>query len=561
MDMNSVAQIRARDEPGFMQRAFGPLRKRLCRAPILHDDEEEELTAREGSEARTVSENSTNTSSAGRPERPTSQRDEGDGRGARDGVDSRVVRLPQGQEEQLLGLFSKFLEEQGMDLAREFGASTYSKPIPSAPSPEGMWKKVGTWKEAWTSKCEACLPYLHDVSTPGVIEKALPWAAMQVVWRKPSPSPPVVAVAVSSTLPEGQVVKEKLGDMVKPASAWFAGLKFAKGPGQPKKVWLKDEGKVQSEFRVNVIREVLRDIQGNAEIILRKIQEEDKGEEQPEGVEVGSVPEWMKVGFIRTADVQSVLEEKEGKSGSQGRRLRTKVVQEKDAARYAVGILYKQMSKTLISSRRRVGDAWFGRAGYLCCDWSKTPVVGSACSTHVSQEDLTLKFTNGGKNVHLVELDSIPKAAIGGGTKEEIAIIDAKNTASFAIVRSKLDGLVMDVEHEGLVKENGQWARSRCERRIRFLDLAIQMLLTFTFGSKKERLFRMDSDSFRKISALACMLFDIMLAYEGERARQGVAFVADLRTVRVGSINLDQLMPCPYRIKEVIKKGGCLTTD
>jgi len=46
----------------------------------------------------------------------------------------------------------------------------------------------------------------------------------------------------------------------------------------------------------------------------------------------------------------------------------------------------------------------------------------------------------------------------------------------------------------------------------------------------------MDSDSFRKISALACMLFDIMLAYEGERARQGVAFVADLRTVRVGSI-------------------------
>jgi len=328
------------------------------------------------------------------------------------------------------------------------------------------------------------------------------------------------------------VVKEKLGDIINPASAWFAGLKFAKGPGQPKKVWLKPAGQVQSTFRNYVIRGALRDIQSNAEVTLRKIMEENSEGIRPESMEVNLVPEWMKVGFIRPADVDNVLGEKEGKSGSQGRRLRTKVVEEKDAARYAVGIMYKQMSKTLISSRRRVGDAWFGKSGYLCCDWTETPVVGSARPTKVSQEDLTLKFTRAAMNVRLVELDSIPLAAVGGETVEEIAIID-------------------------LVKEDGQWVRSRCERRVRFLDLAIQMLLTFTFGTKKERLFRADSESFRKISGLACMLCAIMQTYESERARQGVHVLADLRTITVGSISLDQLMPCPYRIKEVIKKGGC----
>jgi len=222
--------------------------------------------------------------------------------------------------------------------------------------------------------------------------------------------------------------------------------------------------------------------------------------------------------------------------------------------------MYKQLSKTLISSRRRVGDAWFGKAGYVCCDWKETPVGGRGRATYVSQATLVLKFSKAAENVLLVALSSIPLAVTGGETKEEIALIDEKNSASFKIVKSKMKDLVMDVEHDGLVKENGQWTRTHIEKKVRFLELAVQMLLTFTFGVKQERLFRADSRSFQKICGLACVLWRVMQEYEKMRDEKGVDAITDLGKVRVGSISLEQLMPCAYRMREVIRKGGCLTT-
>jgi len=307
------------------------------------------------------------------------------------------------------------------------------------------------------------------------------------------------------------------------------------------------------------MRGVVRDIQGNAEFILRKVLEERRDKAMPEVVEEGLVPDWMKPGFIRGQDIDAVLNEKEGQSGSQGRRLRTKMVEERDASRYAISVFYKQLSKTLISSRRRVGDSWLGTSGYLCYDWRETPVGAGARATYVSQSSLVMKFSKAAENVFLVTLDSIPLAATGGETEEEIAVIDAKNEASYAIVKSKLAGLMMEVEHDGLVKEEGQWVRTQIKRKVRFLGLAVQMLLTFTFGLKKERLFRTDSRSFKKISALACVLCRLMQEYNKMREKNGVDVIEDLSKVTVGSLSMDQLMPCAYRVREVIRKGGCLT--
>jgi len=93
--MNIVTQIRPREQPGFMERALGPLRKRLCLIPILEDGGEEDGPGREESESRTVSGGSTATSSSGHAGRSSDERVEG---GDNTGEGGGVNR-PRGQEE------------------------------------------------------------------------------------------------------------------------------------------------------------------------------------------------------------------------------------------------------------------------------------------------------------------------------------------------------------------------------------------------------------------------------------------------------------------------------
>jgi len=117
----------------------------------------------------------------------------------------------------------------------------------------------------------------------------------------------------------------------------------------------------------------------------------------------------------------------------------------------------------------------------------------------------------------------------------------------------------MVVVHEGLRKMNGQLVKERGEKTVKFLPLALQMLLTFSFGMNQERLFRSHRGSFKRVCSLACLLYALALEYEDTRAEKKVDVIQKLEEISIGALRLDQLMPCDYRIREVIRKGGCLT--
>jgi len=302
---------RQREEMTFMERAMQPFRKRLRYGTQPESEGEGEEAA--------ASAASTLTSSVGRPEGQA-----GVGREVNTAVEAfegntseespsgvgSPVTIRRDRKEQVFGLFKEFLLKEGVILPDNLPdnlAAAYSKPLPASAAPKGVGKKAGTWKQVWASKCEECLPYLNDICTPGIVEKALVQPAMQVGWERrreaarPTPSAPVAPGAASSNgSPTGARSTDlKLEDALEPASAWFAGLKWAKAPGLAKKAWEEAGGKAQSHFRNCVMRGVVRDIQCNAEFILRKLMAEDREQAMTGEEEEVAVPDWMKTGFIR----------------------------------------------------------------------------------------------------------------------------------------------------------------------------------------------------------------------------------------------------------------------
>jgi len=396
----------------------------------------------------------------------------------------------------------------------------------------------GTWKQVWTAKCEERLPYLYDVCTPQFVEAAILSAVMKVGWNGYM----------------GQNTQPTLNDSVKHASSWINGLKFSKTPGSGKKSWGTEGGKIQILLRESVIREVVRRIESDAVAIMEKIKKKKEGTTGE--IEGNEIPEWMEPGFIKPADVRAIIEGKIGTGSSQGRRLRTKKVEREDAARHVVKIIYEQLSKTLTSARRRVDDAFYAKSGHLYVDWSKHPVVGSGRRTYVNQENMLFKFPKEADEVLQEGLSGIPVASIMDGEKT-VRAVDRENAAKYRIVEEKLEDLYMIVHHEGLEKVNGDWGRKRGHKTVRFLPLALQMLLTFSFGACQERLFRSHPSSFQKLSGFACLLYAMALEYDEVRGERDV--VEDLNEVSIGALRLAQLLPCDYRCREVIRKGGCLT--
>lgn len=463
-----------------------------------------------------------------------------------DGEEGDAVGVTQGemttaeveaQRENMLKMFESWYHGRSQRTPPVLTSTEVSAEVLTTVSVGNGTGAKGTWKQVWTAKCEERLPYLYEVITPGYVEAAILGPMMSVGWKNPGVNP-------------------TLNDSVLLASSWMNGLKFSKTPGTGKNSWDTEGGKLQMLFRESVIREVVRRIESDAVGLMEKIKKKREG--TAEEIEGEEIPEWMGPGFIKTADVRAVLDGKIGTGSSQGRRLRTKKVEREDAARHVVKIGYEQLSKTMTSGRRRLDDGYYGKSGHLYVDWSKYPVVGSGEPTYVNQKDMICTFPKEADKILQEELSSIPEASFMDGEKS-LRAVDRENSAKYRIVESKLEDLYMDVEHEGLEKENGQWERKRKTKRVDFLALALQMLLTFSFGVSKERLFRSNPSSFKRITGLACLLYTMALEYESTREEKEVDVVQNLEEVSIGPLRLSQLLPCEYRIREVIRKGGCLT--
>jgi len=413
-------------------------------------------------------------------------------------------------------------------------------PVPYHATTGSAVAKEGTWKEAWKRKCEARLPYLNNIFTADAIEKSLVGALMTVLPESNTSSSSVLLNAAGH------------------ASKWYAAVKFSKHPGCPKSVWLTSEGKAQSHFRHVVVRNVLRDVHENGAEIMRKVLNETPSTMLLED-ESPNIPEWMQEGFLNATHVGVVLKRKEGSSGSRGRRLRTKTLQNDDVAQYAIEKLYTQLTKVLISSRRRIDETFFGRLGYVFVDWKQTPVKYRGTKTTVDQSTLVIAFPETIDTI--LKSDAFLKVPEANVCTEEVSleVTNQLNISEFAKLQLLLGGLHVDIEHEVLVRCSGGWRKDRIRRRILFLELARQMILTFSYGINAERVYRSDRSSFKKIVALAVLICTIVQRAESARKESDAHTVSDLSSITVGSTSLNQFMPCDYRIREVIGKGGCLT--
>jgi len=476
------------------------------------------------SRAETLSRTGSNTNSS--PERNTNSSPERES----------TSESSEEEEQRIRFLVKRLLSEEvaGMNRIRA------PPPLPCNATTETAVAKEGTWKEAWRRKCEARLPFLKNIFTAGAVEEVLVGAVMTV-------------------LPESSTSSNNvLLNVASHASKWYAAIKFSKHPGKPKSVWISSEGKAQSHFRNVVVRNIIRNVHENGAEILRKVLNETPSTMLLED-EFPTIPEWMQEGFLTATDVGVVLKRKEGSNGSKGRRLRTKKLQNVDVARYAIEQLYTQLTKVLISSRRRVDETFFGRLGYVFVDWTRTPVKNRGTETIVDQNTLEISFPRTIEaTLKSDAYTKVPEAAV---CTEEVSleVTNQKNISEYAKLKLLFGGLFVDIEHEVLVRCPGGWRKDRIRRRIHFLELAEQMIITYSYGIDAARVYRSHRDSFKKIAALAVLLCAIVQRAEGVRKESEEGTVLDLSIITVGSACLSQFMPCDYRIREVIRKGGCLT--
>jgi len=91
-------------------------------------------------------------------------------------------------------------------------------------------------------------------------------------------------------------------------------------------------------------------------------------------------------------------------------------------------------------------------------------------------------FPKGADAILQLTLSSISEASVTSADKNA-RTADRENNAKYGVIEAKLGELHMVVVHEGLRKMNGQLVKERGEKTVKFLPLALQMLL----GGKEGR--------------------------------------------------------------------------
>jgi len=234
------------------------------------------------------------------------------------------------EEARVIEILEQYMHSRGSQFGNRRTVGPSLEEPRAAETEEQPEKK--SWKEVWKSKCEKKLPFLPVVFAASTIEPTVGRAMLSVG-------------KLASTEPVGE---SNLMGSVEESGKWITAVRFAKQPGSAKAVWLTPAGKVQSEFRSRIMRAVMRAVKDNPRKYMYGGQKEaDQNADAP-------IPEWLGVTYMSGLDVRTVLERKEGKGTSKGRRLRKKQVKEGDVSCYALEYLYTQLSKVLIYGRRRV---------------------------------------------------------------------------------------------------------------------------------------------------------------------------------------------------------------
>lgn len=439
------------------------------------------------------------------------------------------------QEARVIELLEEYMATRGRGQGnrRTVGPNT-EELRPTEAEEQTVEKK--SWKEVWKNKCEKKLPFLPVVFSSSTIEPTICKAMLSVG-------------KLATKVP---VDEATLKESVEESGKWFTAIRFSKLPGSAKTVWLTPTGIVQSHFRSSIMRAVLRAVKNNPRKYMYG------GEEEAELHGDEPIPEWLGSTYMSNLDVDTVLERKQGKGTSKGRRLRKKQVKEGDASCYALDHLYSQLSKVLIYGRRRVDETWFSRIGYNFEDWSAMPVSKDGQVNYIDQSTLKILLAEGGPAaMQEKKLKDIPQTETGDSDSDE-SIIDARNNLQYEKAKLVCENLVVDIEHEVVVRERGVWVRKTETRRIEFLSLAVVMILSFSCVGTTAEMLRAHPDSLKKAAGLAGLLYTLVVKYKAALDATEGTYVTDLESITAGGLSMALLMPGKYRSKEIMRKGPCL---
>lgn len=110
------------------------------------------------------------------------------------------------------------------------------------------------------------------------------------------------------------------------------GIRFARDVGDSKNSRLSEKGCIQSRFRLNITRAVIKELQSDDCAIF------DSRSNDYENIER---PEWLRDGFIDDVGITFVHESKESKGGKKGQRLTTRKLDRSYYSSYIIDSLYK----------------------------------------------------------------------------------------------------------------------------------------------------------------------------------------------------------------------------
>jgi len=477
------------------------------------------------------------------------------------------------KEARLVEILTRLMDE------REFGNRRTVGPNPStteAAQAEEEPQEKKSWKEVWTKKCEDKLPYLRKVFAASNVEPTVCRAVLSV-GKLPVQLPVGTGEGAAGTTTgqtaegeardnrspsrtetdgeeeEAEATGPSLKDLVEVTADWITAVRFAKLPGTAKTVWLTPAGKIQSEFRLIIMKAVLRNVKNNPK---KYMYGEDASEEELQ--DESGIPDWLGVRYMTAADINTVLARKQGIGTSKGRRLRKKQAKDGDVACYALEFLYTQLSKVLIYGRRRVDDAFFCRFGYIFVDWRAFPVTKGGQVNHIDQSTLRIRLTAASSaSIQQKKLMQIPLTEVLDAGSDK-AVIDARNDLQYKEAKRVCKELVVDLEHEVVVREGGVWEKKTEKRRIELLPLAVVLIQSFSSAGIQEEMFRAHSDSLKKAAGFATLLYELTKNYCTALETTTDNFVEDLEKITAGGLPLAMLMPGKYRSKEIIRKGTCL---
>ena len=336
-------------------------------------------------------------------------------------------------------------------------------------------------------------------------------------------------------------------DCISHFTFYWDGLRFSRLPGRPKSDWASPIGKLHLGFRIRLALSTLSYVQNN----FKSLQLEA-------GIERECSPQWIMNGLVMISDIRGAFQRLYTKHTRRLRKRQKDAPTSREIAAFAADYLFKEISSSLIVSRRRIKHLFFLDVGYTMVSWVKYPVNISGHSLTVDQTTLSLEFPD--LNCDFSEmLSELPKANVILNDLNAEAC-DMRNIELYEEVKMKMSSFRVEIKHEVIEKAGEQVIRGVRTRTLSFLSLACRILGNYSSTSNRRELFRGDTHSFQIIGTFAFILWKLVRTFNEIRKTQSRENEVPLEEVKIGSTSIGSFISSSSEIAIRMKQSKLLST-